>query len=380
MLRKDQATMVSLEQGGPGTQCSSAADRFPDLKVKKEDWLSDALLDCKIRDERSSHFAITQTAPTSDLVQHPLFRLPYELRRMIFWWSIELSRSPSRHKVHSTFLPATWKDLPSPLLSTNRQIRNEVIDLLRSNKIFTVRLTTFGAAFDMLSLSSFIAQGLPKCYSGLPELRIEIWPPHDHPKREVEMLYLHSHLKRLRDELRKGPQLHHLSIHFLENREVEWAKNGLPRARLSGHDYQCRNDMEILLDHLAFITNVDKATVRLPPSLAQNEHIDTHLFFVIDRMEGRDLEDGDPDFYSEVTEDLLENPFEGKDVRIVEESFFHELQRSHAKSKNKSRYQNYYDMFRTWYTSIWDDEEHRPMFDYECYFNAFYYDEDYDSS
>ena len=370
--------MVSLEQGGPGTQCSSAADRFPDLKVK-EDSLSDALLDCKIHDERSSHFAITQTAPASNLVQHPLFRLPYELRRMIFWWSIELSRSPSRREVHYSFLPATWKDRPSPLLSTNRQIRNEVIDLLRSNKIFTLRITTFGAAFDMLSLSSFIALGLPKCYCGLPKLRIEIWPPHDHPKREIEMLYLHECLKRLRDELRKGPQLYHLSVHFLENREVKWGKDGVPRASLMCYDYQRRNDMEILLDHFAFITNVDKATVRLPPSLAQNEYAETHLFFGIDRMEGRDLEDGDPDVYSEVTEDLLENPFEDKDVRSVEESFFDELQRSQAASKNKSRYQDYYYMFRTWYTAVQDDEEHGPMKAYKCYFHNFYHDEDYDS-
>ena len=231
----------------------------------------------------------------------------------------------------------------------------------------------------MLSLSSFIAQSLPKFYNSLPELRIEIWPPYNYPKREVEILYLYERLKRLRDELRKGPQLHYLSVHFLENREVKWAKNGVLRASLSGHDYQYRNDIEILLDHLAFITNVDKATVRLPPSLAQNEYIETHLNFVIDRMEGRDLEDGYPGFYSEVTKDLLENPFEGKDVRSVEESFFYELQRSHARSKKRSRYQDYYAMFRTWYTAIRDDEEHRPIFDYKCYFGDFGYDEDYNS-
>ena len=372
-LRKDQATMVSLAQGNRGTHCSSAADRFSDLKMN-QDSLSNALLNCKIHDGQSSQLVVTQTAPASDLVQHPLFRLPCELRQMIFGWSIELSRSPSPYKVHSTFLPRTWKDRASPLLSTNRQIRNEVIGLLRSNKIFTLRLTTFGAAFDVRSLSSFIAQGLSKSYFGLPELRIEIWPPHDHPEREVEMLYLHECLKRLRDELRTGPQLHHLSVHFLENSQVEWAGKGIPRYTLCCYDYLGRDDMEILLDHLAFITNVEKATVRLPQTQAQDEGLDDHLYFVIERMEGRPEEDGFP--YEEVTEDRLENPWRDKDVESVEQSFLHHILRIQGRSR-ESKYHDYYSMYRKWYTEIRDDEEDGPLFVSRHHLYDFYYDEDY---
>ena len=39
------------------------------------------------------------------------------------------------------------------------------------NDQFTLRVTTFGGAFDMLSLSCFIAQELPKTYIGLPRLQ-----------------------------------------------------------------------------------------------------------------------------------------------------------------------------------------------------------------
>lgn len=372
--RKDQTAMVSLEQGNPGAHCSFAADRFQELKVN-QDSLSDALLDCKIHNEHSSHYSVTQTAPASDVVQHPLFRLPCELRQMIFGWSIEFSRSPSPYLVHSTFLPRTWKDRPSPLLSTNRQIRNEVIDLIRSNKIFTLRLTTFGAAFDMLSLSSFIAQGLPKSYFGLPELRIEIWPPHDDPERQVEMLYLHESLKRLRDELRNGPQLHHLSAHFLENSQVKWTSDGFPPENLCYFDSKRGDDMEIMLDHLAFITNVDKATVQLPLSLAQNKNMNTHLFFVLERMEGRDLEDGYWDFYSDFTEDFLEYPFGDEDVRSVEERFFWHMKWNQERIR-ESKYQDYNSMYRAWYTEIRDNEEDAPFYVSKHHLDEFYYDED----
>lgn len=327
--------MGFYKQDGPRKQCFTSTSSFSDLSA--------ALLGCKI------DCGNPQTNSASEVIQPPLFRLPYELRRMIFWWSIALSRSPSPYQVHSTNLPTTWKDRPSPLLSTSRQIRHGVKDLLQHNQPFSLRVSTFGTAFDMLSLSSFIVQGLPKGYSGLPELRIEIWPPHHNLKRNIEMLYLHEHLQKLRNELRTGPQIRHLSVYLLENKDVKWAKNGAPRESLSDYDWCGRDDMEIVLDHFAFVTNLDKASVCLPPSLAQNEEVDLHLSFVIDRMRNGFLEDRD-DIYSLVTEAELENPFATHDARSLEKWLLDELLRGYPDYKDDEP--NYYWMYYRWYTDF----------------------------
>ena len=296
-----------------------------------------------------SHSECLDAGPANDAGQSPFFRLPYELRRMIFWRSIDVSRSPSPKQVHETNLRVTWKDRPSPLLSTSRRTRDEVKDLLRNHQLFTLRVTTFGVAFDMLSLSCFIAQGLrPKNYHGLSALQVEIWPPHERHSRRIEMLYLHEHLQKLRDKLRTGPQIRQLSVCLLENQLVRWSRDGEPKQRLAEFDWSNRDDIELVLDHFAYVTNVDKASVQLPQSLHGNKNVKQHASIVTERMENGVLKD-DEDIYSEVTDAILENPFGRFDAPHVEKIFLDELYVYRTEGIDYTR------MYRVWYGNLDND-------------------------
>ena len=91
---------------------------------------------------------------------------------MIYLESILVSTCPTPEQVHERNFCAIWEDLPTPLLSVNRQVRAEVFDILQKGP-FTMRVTPYGASFDMLGLSCSIAQQRPESYSGLPSLRID---------------------------------------------------------------------------------------------------------------------------------------------------------------------------------------------------------------
>ena len=107
---------------------------------------------------------------------------------------------------------------PSPV---SKQIRAEIFDLLHKC-VFTLRITSYGASFDMLGLSCFIAQKRSRSYGDLPVLKIEIWPPH--PDRPIEMFHILYHLRMLRDELRAVPNIPKLGVWFLENDFVNGPK------------------------------------------------------------------------------------------------------------------------------------------------------------
>ena len=64
-------------------------------------------------------------------VQTSLLQLPLELRRMIYWQSILVARRPTPEQVHQRNFGAIWENIPSPLLSVNKQVRAEVSDLLK---------------------------------------------------------------------------------------------------------------------------------------------------------------------------------------------------------------------------------------------------------
>ena len=107
----------------------------------------------------------TSILPTNtQAIQSPLLRLPLELRRMIYWLTIVDCRSPTPQEVHESDLRARWKDVPSPILGGSKRIRGEVFDMLQ-NRPFTMRVTSYGAAFDTLGLSCFIAQKHAKSYN-----------------------------------------------------------------------------------------------------------------------------------------------------------------------------------------------------------------------
>ena len=142
---------------------------------------------------------------------------------MIYYKSILASRCPTPEEVHERNFGAIWEDVPSPLLAVNKQIRDEVFNVLHKDA-FTMRVTSYGASFDMLGLSCFIAQQRPKSYSGLPKLIIEIWPPH--PDRPIEAYNINRHIRDLRNELRAtSVGIASLIIWFRENKIAKWTRD-----------------------------------------------------------------------------------------------------------------------------------------------------------
>ena len=210
---------------------------------------------------------------------------------MIYSQSILASRCPTPEQVHERNFGAIWEDVPSPLLAVNKQIRNEVFDLLHKTA-FTMRVTSYGARFDMLGLSCFIAQQRPKNYSGLPELIMEIWPPH--PDRPIEMYNIKCHLQDLRRELRAtSVGIASLVIWFRENEIAKWTQDdGQARFDLDpgAENYPQCSDIGKALYLFALVTNVTKAQIRLPPSLDRshkNDEVRRQAMDVLDAMEGR---------------------------------------------------------------------------------------------
>ena len=216
----------------------------------------------------------------------PLLQLPLELRRIIYYKSILASRCPTPEEVYERNFGAIWEDVPSPLLAVNKQIRDEVFDVLHK-AAFTMRVTSYGASFDMLGLSCFIAQQRPKSYSGLPKLIIEIWPPH--PDRPIETYNINCHIRDLRNELRAtSVGIASLIIRFRENKIAKWTRD----------DGQARFDLDLnprfsdigkVLHQFACVTNVTKAQICLPPSLNRydkNDEVKRQAMDVLDAMEG----------------------------------------------------------------------------------------------
>ena len=211
---------------------------------------------------------------------------------MIYYKSILASRCPTPHEVHERNFGAIWEDVPSPLLAVNKQIRDEVFDVLHK-AAFTMRVTSYGASFDMLGLSSFIVQQRPKSYGVLPKLIIEIWPPH--PDRPIEMYNINCHIRDLRNELRAtSVEIASLIIWFRENEIAKWTRDdGQARFDLDHEDegYPLFSDVARILSHFACVTNVTKAQIRLPPSLKRYKKYDKvrwHAMDVTDAMEGSD--------------------------------------------------------------------------------------------
>ena len=225
-------------------------------------------------------------------VKPPLLQLPLELRRMIYSESILASRCPTPEEVHERIFGAIWEDVPSPLLAVNKQIRDELFDDLHK-AAFTMRVTSYGASFDMLGLTCFIAQQRPKTYSGLPKLIIEIWPPH--PDRPIEMYNINCHIRDLRNELRAtSVGIASLTIWFRENEIAKWTRDdGQARFDLDedgDESHPLCSDIAKILYHFACVTNVTKAQIHLPPSLERcdkNDEVRRHAMNVTDAMEGK---------------------------------------------------------------------------------------------
>lgn len=154
----------------------------------------------------------------------PILQLPLELRRQIYYQALSQSRDPPTKAIYSRDLPDDWTGSPSPLIIVSKQIRAEVFDLLQDQPI-GLRITHQGIHYSFVAETSLIAQKLSRYISKLPRLFILIWPPHpDHP---TQVIAIWRHLRRLRAELRRVPQLQQLAFIFAETDGSRLSVNAL---------------------------------------------------------------------------------------------------------------------------------------------------------
>lgn len=204
-----------------------------------------------------------------------LLRLPLEIRRKIYAFSLFNSQSPSAESIYLSRLPINWRDAPSPLLLVNGQVRDEVIELVQTYPI-TLRVTHQGAHFDGLAETCFIAQRRrPRDYSKISHLVIEIWPPH--PDRPVDMIRIWRHLRQLRTVLRNTSLLKQVSFFFKDNEMSTWTLDGEPRNVLEPRTNLFRGSVGMGYDDVTNImelfarVRVAKATFHMPRGLARGE-------------------------------------------------------------------------------------------------------------
>ena len=218
---------------------------------------------------------MTQASPSEDQAcskPSPLLRLPLELRNPIYKFSLLASRASAAKSIYKYPLRTDWKDLPSPLLAVNGQVRDEVLDLVREWPI-TLRVTHQGASYDNIARISFIAQPKSKYCQQIPHLIVDIWPPH--PDRPTDAIQIWRWLRKVRKDLLAAPQRQHLSLVFSDNEIATWAPNGKPRCALGGKHGNAFppfppsdwSDVSLIMDLFARV-KATKASWRIPYGLA----------------------------------------------------------------------------------------------------------------
>lgn len=210
-----------------------------------------------------------------------LLRLPLELRRNIYRFNILGSRDLSAKTIYFTQLSNDWKDPPSSLLRVNRQVRTEVLDMVRNYPI-SLRITHQGIHFDRLAETCFIAQRCSRNYAKISHLLINIWPPH--PDRPTDAIDIWRQLRKLRKDFLEIPQLQHVSFHFVDNKMAMWTSNGTALSLLG------RNlDGPVFVDEINDVTEImelfarvraAKASFHLPCRLTPDETTEDTLDFL----------------------------------------------------------------------------------------------------
>lgn len=216
----------------------------------------------------------------------PLLRLPLELRIWIYNYALTVSRCPSLKDVYSNVLCEVWKDMPSPLLAVNRQIRDEVCNILRRGGLITLRVTGQGINFDSVGLSSFIACQQCTFTGNIRRFRIEVWAPH--PERPVETYYIWRNLRRLRDDLRACKQIRRIDILFKENDRYPWSQDGVLDEWLYTSKQTVVGSGKSAIHHMLslfrFLTNTSEANIKLPVSILDSDECE-ELVIEADELE-----------------------------------------------------------------------------------------------
>ena len=198
----------------------------------------------------------------------PLLRLPFELRSRIYSHALINSRCPSSEDVYSNVLCTVWKDMPSPLLAVNRQVRDEVCGLLRKGPI-TLRVTGQDMKFDSIGLSCFITHQHCTFTGNIRALIVQVWAPH--PERPVETYNIWKNLRQLRDDLRACKQIRRVDIQFRDNELYSWSQDGVLGYWLSTSNQTvtqpCDSDISHMLNLFLRLNNTSEANIRLPASI-----------------------------------------------------------------------------------------------------------------
>ena len=202
----------------------------------------------------------------------PLLRLPLELRSRIYTHALLNSRCPSSEDVYSNVLCTVWKDMPSPLLAVNGQVRDEVCKMLRAGPV-TLRVTGQDMKFDSLGLSCFIAHQHCTFTGNICGLVVQVWPPH--PERPVETYCIWKNLRRLRDDLRACKQIRRVSTQFLDKELYPWSRDGVLGYWLSTSEQTVTQPRDSDISHMLKLffrlSNTSKANVKLPASILGRE-------------------------------------------------------------------------------------------------------------
>ena len=259
-----------------------------------------------------------------------LLRLPLEIRRKIYGFSLLNSRNPSTETIYLSRLPSGWRDPPSPLLSVNGQVRDEVIELVQICPT-TLRVTHQGSHYDSLAETCFVAQRRSRAFDKTAHLRIDIWPPH--PDRPVDMIDIWRHLRKLRKRLRAVRLLKQISFVFRDNEMATWTLDGEPLNLLApswpagSFPGMGGDDITNIMDLFTRVSAV-KATFHMPHGLApgkETEEVHGFLRANNDMMMGRipideDVykeEDGEQTKYQNYVEDRCRTGLEAKGTRIA---------------------------------------------------------------
>ena len=197
-----------------------------------------------------------------------LLCLPLELRSRIYTHALLNSRCPSSEDVYRNVLCTVWKDKPSPLLAVNRQVRDEVCDILRKGPV-TLRVTGQDMKFDSIGLSCFIAQQHCTFTGDIRALIIQVWPPH--PERPVETYNIWKNLRRLRDDLRACKQIRRVDIQFRDKDLYSWSQDGVLGYWLSTSKQTvtgpCASDIGHMLHLFNSLNNASIARIKFPDSV-----------------------------------------------------------------------------------------------------------------
>ena len=210
------------------------------------------------------------SSPTSRL---HFLALPAELRLQIYdnYFSSYSRLDPK--EIYQDIPPCRVKHSTLPLLLVNKQVSEEVLDLLRKREQFVFRITCWGNAppsgLDALALSCFLARKikcryLDKVFAKVPHLRLEIHPPRADSKTDLP--HILEIIQGLCRRLVAIDRLQHVSIVFLENEMAGWCdEEGKFRASTQELRVQREeSDVKYVLDSFAVLTNVTRASVELP--------------------------------------------------------------------------------------------------------------------